>query len=339
MKKIVTLGEIMLRLSPPRFQKIEQTHLFEAVYGGSEANVAISLSKLGLKSSFVSKLPKNPLGVSAEQYLKKYGVLTNHMIYGGERLGIYFLEKGFSIRTSKVIYDRKGSSFSIAKLEEFEFDEIFKDADWFHVSGITPALNEELFRITKKALQVAKEKGITTSCDLNYRSALWSLDEARKKMTELIEYVDICIGIEPLQLLGEDGTDIKDRLPKPASVQDYKEIMGLIQEQFHIKYLAMTFRESISVNRNRLKALLFDGDTFYQSSEVEVEIVDRVGTGDAFAAGLIYALINNYDLQNAIEFATVCFALKHTIEGDVNLLELGDIEAFAKDKTSLSIRR
>jgi 2-dehydro-3-deoxygluconokinase len=329
----------MLRLSPPRFQKIEQAHLFEAVYGGSEANVAISLSKLGLKCSFVSKLPKNPLGVSAEEYLKKCGVLTNHMIYGGERLGIYFLEKGFSIRTSKVIYDRKGSSFSTAKLEEFEFDEIFKDADWFHVSGITPALNEELFRITKKALQVAKEKGITTSCDLNYRSTLWSFDEARKKMTELIEYVDICIGIEPLQLLDEDGTDIKDCLPKPASVRDYKEIMGLIQGQFHIKYLAMTFREIISVNRNRLKALLFDGDTFYHSSEVEVEIVDRVGTGDAFVAGLIYALFNNYNPQYAIEFATCCFALKHTIEGDANLLELSDIETFVKYKTSLSIRR
>lgn len=339
MKKIVTLGEIMLRLSPPRFQIIEHAHNFNAVYGGGEANVAISLSRLGLRSSFISKLPKNPLGVSAEQYLNRFGVTTEHMLYGGDRLGIYFLEKGFSIRSSKVFYDRRHSAITTARLEEFDFDTIFADADWFHVSGITPALNEELFLITKTALMKAKENGLTTSCDLNYRSALWPFDVARKKMTELIEYVDVCIGVEPLELLDENGNEIKDRLPKPAKLEDYQDIIRQIQKRYNIQYLAMTHRNVLSVNRNRLSAMLSDGTNFYKSDEVEVEIVDRVGAGDAFSAGVIYSLIAGMEPQNAIEFATGCFALKHTIEGDVNLLEVSDIENFINNKNALSIKR
>lgn len=329
----------MLRLSPPRFQIIEQAHAFDAVYGGGEANVAISLSRLGLRSSFISKLPNNPLGVSAEQYLNRFGVTTDHMLYGGDRLGIYFLEKGYSIRSSKVFYDRKNSAITTARLEEFDFDAIFADADWFHVSGITPALNDELFTITKKALKKAKENGLTTSCDLNYRSALWPFDVARKKMTELIEYVDVCIGVEPLELLDENGNDIKDQLPKPATLDDYKDVILEIQKRYDIQYLAMTYRDVLSVNRNRLSAMLSDGTNFYKSDEIEVEIVDRVGAGDAFSAGMIYSLITGMDLQKAIEFATGSFAMKHTIEGDVNLLEVSDIENFIKNKDALSIKR
>ena len=329
----------MLRLSPPRFQIIEQAHKFDAVYGGGEANVAISLSRLGLRSSFISKLPENPLGVSAEQYLNRFGVTTEHMLYGGDRLGIYFLEKGYSIRSSKVFYDRKYSAITTAKLEEFDFDTIFADADWFHVSGITPALNDELFKITKAALKKAKEHGLTTSCDLNYRSALWPFAVARKKMTELIEYVDVCIGVEPLELLDENGNDIKDRLPKPAKLDDYKDVILEIQKRYDIQYLAMTYRDVLSVNRNRLSAMLSDGTNFYKADEIEVEIVDRVGAGDAFSAGMIYSLITGMDLQKAIEFATGCFAMKHTIEGDVNLLEVSDIENFIKNKDALSIKR
>ncbi|WP_338472526.1 sugar kinase [Niallia sp. XMNu-256] len=338
-KKVVTMGEIMLRLAPPNYQMIEQAQSMEVVYGGGEANVAVSLSKLGLKSSFVSKLPNNPIGLSAEHHLNQFGVSTEHMIYGGDRLGIYFLEKGFSVRPSKIIYDRNNSSFAMSTIDEYDFEETFSDADWFHISGITPALNKKLFQIAKQALIIAKEKGLTTSCDLNYRSSLWSFDKAREKMAELMEYVDVCIGVEPLQLLGENGNDLKDQLPKNPSVEDYKEIIFEIQQRFDIKYLAMTFRESLSVNRNRLQAILSDGKTIYQSSKLEVEIVDRVGTGDSFSAGLIYSLINHFEPEVAIEFATGCFALKHTIEGDMNLLTASEVEQFIKQKDSFSIRR
>jgi 2-dehydro-3-deoxygluconokinase len=339
MKKVVTMGEIMLRLSAPGYQKIQQSGSFGAVYGGGEANVAISLSQLGLNTSFVSKLPDNALGESAKQYLNQFGVNTDHIIYGGDRLGIYFLEKGFSVRSSKVIYDRKHSAFSESKLEEYDFDSIFTDADWFHISGITPALNDELFYITKKALEVAKEKGITTSCDLNFRSSLWSFEDARKRMTELAEFVDICLGVEPLQLLGENGKDLKDAYQKPLSVENYQEIMTMLHERYHFKHIAMTFRENLSVNRNRLNAMLSDGNEFYVSPKVEVEFVDRVGGGDSFSAGMVYALIQNYQPQDAINFATACFALKHTIEGDANLLHHSDIEQFVKQKESLTISR
>ena len=339
MKKVVTMGEIMLRLSAPHYQEIEQAQSFDVNYGGGEANVAISLSRLGLNSSFVSKLPNNSLGYSANQFLNRFGVKTDQMIFGGDRLGIYFLEKGYSIRSSKIIYDRKDSAFATSKVEEYDFEKIFADADWFHISGITPALNEEIFELTKKALASAKQLGLTTSCDLNFRSSLWSFEKAREKMTELIKDVDVCIGVEPLQLLDEEGKDLKDYLPEHPCVEDYKDIIKELHRRYDIKYLAMTFREHLSVNRNRLKSVLSDGTNFYESSEIEIDIVDRVGTGDAFSAGTIYSLINDFEPQYAIDFATACFALKHTIEGDVNLLRTDDVIQYMQQKNSFSIKR
>ncbi|MCM3768242.1 sugar kinase [Neobacillus niacini] len=336
MKKVVTLGEIMLRLSAPNYQKIVQAQSFDAVYGGGEANVAVSLAKFGLKSSFVTKVPQNALGTSAEQQLNRFGVSTEHVLHGGDRLGIYFFEKGFSIRPSKVYYDRKNSAFALSKVEEYDFDVIFADADWFHISGITPALSEELFQLSKKALKTAKAKGLTTSCDLNYRSALWSFEEARVKMTELIPYVDVCIGIEPLALLGDDGHDIKDRLPKNPSPEDYVPVMEQLRDRFGIRYVAMTKREHVSVNCNRLQAYLYDGSQLYQSTEAVVDIIDRVGTGDAFSAGMIYSLINDFKPQDAVEFATGCFALKHTIEGDANLIPISDVEKYMSRSFSIN---
>ena len=199
MKKVVTMGEIMLRLSTPGHQRVKQAQSFDIHYGGGEANVAIGLSQLGLNSSFVSKLPNNDLGISADEFLNRYGVETDHMVFGGDRMGIYFLEKGHSIRPSKIFYDRSGSAFAGSKAAEYDFAQIFADADWFHISGITPALNEEMFQLTSLALTAAKQQGLTTSCDLNYRSSLWSFEEARRKMTELMKNVDVCIGVEPLQ--------------------------------------------------------------------------------------------------------------------------------------------
>ncbi|WP_428911075.1 PfkB family carbohydrate kinase [Niallia sp. Krafla_26] len=339
MKKVVTMGEIMLRLSTPGYQKVQQAQSLEVHYGGGEANVAIGLSQLGLHSSFVSKLPNNDLGYSANQFLNRFGVETDQMIFGGDRIGIYFLEKGFSIRSSKIIYDRSGSAFARSKVTEYDFSKLFADAEWFHISGITPALNEEVFQLTKLALASAKQQGLTTSFDLNYRSSLWSFADARRKLTQLMKDVDVCIGVEPLQLLDEEGREIKDNLPENPGPDDYKEIMKLMHERFGFKYIAMTYRNQLSVNHHRLKALLSDGRDFYHSSEIDVEIVDRVGTGDAFTTGLIFSLINQYQPQAAVDFATACFALKHTVEGDVSVFSYSDVEQFVQYKNSFSIKR
>ncbi|WP_175384432.1 sugar kinase [Bacillus sp. FJAT-27225] len=340
MKKVVTMGEIMLRLSTPGHERFNQAQIFDVHYGGGEANVAIGLSQLGVNSSFVSKLPDNALGTSAAEFLNRYGVETEHMLFGGERIGIYFLEKGYSIRPSKIIYDRSGSAFAESKTSEYDFAKIFEDADWFHISGISPALNEEVFQLTRRALSTAKQLGVTTSCDLNYRSSLWSFEEARWKMTELMKDVDVCIGVEPLQLLDGEGKDLKDQLlPEQPGPEDYKEIMKIMHERFGVHYIAMTYRNQLSVNRHCLKALLSDGTEFYQSSEIDVDIVDRVGTGDAFSTGLIYSLLNQTEPQAAVDFATACFALKHTVEGDANLLSFSEVEQFVKHKNSFSIKR
>jgi 2-dehydro-3-deoxygluconokinase len=339
MKKVVTMGEILLRLSTPGHQRIKQSQGFEVHYGGGEANVAIGLSQLGVNSSFVSKLPHNDLGISADEFLNRYGVETDQMVFGGERIGIYFLEKGHSIRPSKIIYDRSGSAFAESKVSEYDFAQIFAGADWFHISGITPALNEEMFQLTSLALAAAKQQGLTTSCDLNYRSSLWSFEDARRKMTELMSNVDVCIGVEPLQLLDHEGRDIKDHLPEQPGPDDYKEIMKAMHERFGFKYMAMTYRNQLSVHQHRLKALLSDGKNFYQSAEIDVDIVDRVGTGDAFSTGLIYSLVNGYEGQKAVDFATACFALKHTVEGDVSILSLSDVEHYVQNKTSFAIKR
>lgn len=339
MKKVVTMGEIMLRLSAPGHQKIEQAQSFDIVYGGGEANVAVGLSQLGVKSAFVSKLPDNELGHSANQMLNRYGVETDQMVFGGGRIGIYFLEKGYSIRPSKVIYDRSGSSFAESKSEEYDLEAAFAGADWFHISGITPALNEGIYQLTKQSLAAAKRFGLTTSCDLNYRSSLWTFENARKKMTELMQDVDVCIGVEPLQLLDAEGNEIKDRLPAKPGPDDYKEIMKEMHRQFDLKYIAMTFRNQLSVNHHQLKALLSDGSDFYFSAETDVEIIDRVGTGDAFSTGLVYSLVNGYESQKAVDFATACFALKHTIEGDAGLMSLAEVEQYLENRNSFSIRR
>ncbi len=226
-------------------QKIQQAQSFDVIYGGGEANVAMGLAQLGLKSSFISKLPDHALGYSANQQLNQFGVGTEQMVFGGERIGVYYLEKGYSIRPSKVIYDRNGSAFATSRTEEYDLESAFAGADWFHISGITPALNEELFQLTKKSLAVAKRMGLTTSCDLNYRSSLWTFENARIKMTELMQDVDVCIGVEPLQLLDDDGNEIKDRLPEKPDLDDYKEIMQEMHQRLNLKHIAMTFRNQL----------------------------------------------------------------------------------------------
>ena len=327
MGKIVTLGEIMLRLSTNGNERIEGTNNFCVCYGGGEANVAVSLAHYGHDAYFVSKLPNNDLGKGALRSLTVEGVKTDYINFGGDRLGIYYLETGASIRASKVIYDRKHSSFSMSEISEFDFEKILKDADVFHFSGITPALSENCAKITELACKTAKKLGVLVSCDLNYRKKLWSTSEAQKVMKPLMQYVDICIGNE------EDAQNClgfkpdSDVTKGKTDASGYKDIFKKMQKEFGFKYVATTLRESYSASHNGWKALLFDGENFYESKHYDIlPIVDRVGAGDSFSAGLIHGLLAYKDPQKALEFATAASALKHTIPGDFNRVSIDEVE-------------
>ncbi len=319
MKRVVTLGEIMLRLSTPGFERFVQADSFDVCYGGGEANCCVSLSNYGLETRFVTKVPKNDLGQSAINALRRFGVDTSFIARGGERLGIYFLESGASQRPSKVIYDRAHASIAEAKASEFNWDEIFKDVDWFHFTGITPALSDAAAELTLEALKVAKEKGITVSVDLNYRQKLWSQEKAKEVMTKLMKYVDVCIGneedAEKVFGIKAENTDISKGEINHAG---YEEVAKKIIETFGVKLVASTLRESYSASDNGWSAILYDGEKSYLSKKYDLRIVDRVGGGDSFASGLIYGLVMENPLDEALEFAVAASALKHTIPGDTN---------------------
>jgi len=327
MSKVVTLGELMLRLTPKLPYKFLQATSFDAVFGGSEANVAVSLALLGLSSYYVTKLPANDIGDLAFNELRKYGVKLDYVKRGGKRLGIYFIEAGSSMRPSKVIYDRSNSAISEASLDDFNFNEIFEGATHFHFSGITPALSENCFQLTKEACRVAQARGITVSVDLNYRKKLWSEEEAKRKMLQLMQYVDICIGNE------EDaskmlGFKAKGVAPEKGiiSLEAYYDVFKTMKEEFGFKYIATSLRESYSASENGWQGLLYDGKDFYASKKYNIILVDRLGGGDAFSAGLIYSLLTKKDLQYTIDFATAASALKQTIVGDFNISTLEEIE-------------
>lgn len=319
MKRVVTLGEIMLRLSTPGHERFVQADNFDICYGGGEANCCVSLSNYGLETRFVTKVPKNDIGQSAVNALRRYGVDTSFIARGGERLGIYFLESGASQRPSKVIYDRAHASIAEAKASEFNWDEIFKDVDWFHFTGITPALSDAAAELTLEALKVAKEKGITVSVDLNYRQKLWSQEKAKDVMTKLMKYVDVCIGneedAEKVFGIKAENTDISKGEINHAA---YEEVAKKIIETFGVKLVASTLRESYSASDNGWSAILYDGEKSYLSKKYDLRIVDRVGGGDSFASGLIYGLVMENPLDEALEFAVAASALKHTIPGDTN---------------------
>ncbi|MBN2259224.1 MAG: sugar kinase [Clostridiales bacterium] len=338
--KVVTMGEIMLRLSTPGYQRFIQSDSFDAVYGGGEANVAVSLANYGLKSYFVTKLPQNPIGDSALSQLRKYNVNTEYIARGGERLGIYFLETGASMRPSKVIYDRANSSISESDVSDYDFDEIFKDADWFHFTGITPALSEKAAKLTEEALKAAKKNNVIVSVDLNYRKKLWTPEEAQKVMTKLMAYVDVCIGNE------EDAEKTLGFKPGETDVTSgeleldgYKRIFKEMKDKFDFKYVVTSLRKSYSASDNGWSALIFDGDEFYHSKEYDVRIVDRVGGGDSFAAGLIYSILNKKSMIDSLEFAVAASALKHTIPGDFNLVSVDEIDTLVGGDSSGRVQR
>ncbi len=339
-KKVVTMGEIMMRLSPPDKQRFAQATSFDIVYGGGEANVAVSLANYGMDAYFVSKLPNQELGQATINSLRKFGVKTDYIARGGDRLGIYFLEHGASMRPSKVIYDRANSSIACADESDFDFDEIFKDADWFHFSGITPALGENVAKLTEKALIVAKKHGLTVSVDLNYRKKLWTPDEAKACMTKLMKYVDVCIGNEEdaEKVLGfkASGTDITKG---DLSLDGYKDIFKQMKEVFGFKYVVSTLRESYSASDNGWSALIYDGKEFYHSKKYDIRLVDRVGGGDSFSAGLIYGLLEKENMREALEFAVAASALKQTIFGDVNLVSVSEVETLSGGDASGRVQR
>ncbi len=340
MKKVVTLGEIMMRLSTPDYKRFEQANSFDITYGGGEANVAAAICNYGLNATFVTKVPKDSFGQAAINHLRRYGVDTSHIARGGDRIGIYFLETGASMRASKVIYDRAGAAIAEADASEFNWDAIFHGADWFHTTGITPALSDKAAELTEVALKEAKKRGITTSIDLNYRKKLWSKEKAQRIMTNLCQYVDVCIGNEEdaETTLGfkSEGTDIhKGEL----NLDGYKSVFKQMKEKFGFKYIASTLRESHSASDNGWSALVYDGTEFYHTKHYEVRIIDRVGSGDSFASGFIFGLVSGKSMPDAAEFGVAASALKHTIPGDLNHVTVEEVMTLVKGDGSGRVQR
>lgn len=339
-KRVITFGEIMLRLAPEGYYRFVQADTFGATYGGGEANVAVSLANYGFDAKFVTKLPAHEIGQAAVNALRKYGVDTSYIARGGERVGIYFLEKGASQRPSKVIYDRAGSSIATASPEDFDWNEIFAGAEWFHFTGITPALNDEVAAICLEACKAAKAADVKISCDLNYRKKLWSREKAGEVMAQLCKYVDVCIANE------EDAADVfgikaadTDVSRGAVNHESYKDVAKQLAERFGFEKVAITLRESLSANDNNWSAMLYDGTDYFFSKKYKMHIVDRVGGGDSFGGGLICALLNGYDSQGAIEFAVAASCLKHSIEGDFNMVSMEEVQKLAGGDGSGRVQR
>ncbi len=339
-KKIVCFGEIMLRLSPPGYLRFEQTDSFDVVYGGGEANVAVSLANYGLDACFVTRVPANPIGEAAVNEMRRYGVDTRFMAKGGERLGIYFLEKGASQRPSKVIYDRKFSAISQAQKTDFDWQTIFAGADWFHFTGITPALGDNVAEAVLEACKAAKAAGVTVSCDLNYRKNLWSSEKAGKVMATFMDAVDVCFAneedAEKVFGVRAEASDITGGV---LSHEGYKTVARQLKERFGFKVVAITLRGSISASDNNWAAMLYKDGQYYFSRNYPIHIVDRVGGGDAFAAGLMYGFLNGYSDQDALEFAVAASCLKHSIEGDHNHVSVDEVRALMAGDASGRVQR
>lgn len=340
MKRVITFGEIMLRLAPNGYYRFFQNDQMQATFGGGEANVAVSLANFGLDAAYVTKLPSHAIGQAAVDSLRYFGVDTKNIARGGERVGIYYLEKGASQRGSVCIYDRAHSSIQTASPSDFDWDSIFEGADWFHFTGITPALGQNLVEICEMACMAAKAKGVKISCDLNYRGKLWTRDEAREAMTRLCKYVDVCISNE------EDAKDVfgieaesTDIYGGKLNKDGYKSVAKQLSDKFGFEKVAITLRTSISASDNNWAAMLYDGEDYYFSKEYALHIVDRVGGGDSFGAGLIYSILTEKSSKDAIEFAVAASALKHSIEGDFNRVSVSEVEKLAGGDGSGRVQR
>ena len=338
--RVVTFGEIMLRLAPNGYYRFFQDDQLQATFGGGEANVAVSLANFGIDASYVTKLPKHAIGQAAVNALRYFGVDTKDIVRGGDRVGIYFLEKGASQRGSVCIYDRAHSAIQEADPAEFDWENILKGADWFHFTGITPALGPNMVQACEDACRAAKKLGVKVSCDLNYRGKLWTRDQAREAMTKLCKYVDVCISNEEdaKDVFGieAEGTDITGG---KLNHEGYKSVAKKLAEKFGFEKVAITLRSSISANDNDWAGMLYDGENYCFSKSYHVHIVDRVGGGDSFGAGLIYSLLNGYDTQGTIEFAVAASALKHSVEGDFNRVTVAEVTKLAGGDGSGRVQR
>jgi 2-dehydro-3-deoxygluconokinase len=340
MGRFVTFGEIMLRLSPPGHERFVQSKAFNVVYAGGEANVAVSLAGFGLEASFVTRLPKHEIAQAALNELRRYGVAVNHVVRGGERMGLFFCEKGASQRPSKIIYDRAQSALANADTHDFDWNSIFNGAEWYHFTGITPALSDGCAALCMDAVTAAKRAGATVSVDLNYRGKLWSSEKAGAVMDGLVRRSDVIIANE------EDAEKVfgikagtTDLAAGRLSQEGYRNVARELQRRFGARYVAITLRESHSASDNGWSGLLFDGTEFYRARKYEMHIVDRVGGGDAFAGGLIYGLSSGMAPQRALEFAVGASCLKHTIEGDFNLVSPDEVETLLKGDGSGRVQR
>ena len=338
--KAVAFGELMLRLTPNGYLRFMQADSLEVTFGGAEANVAVSLANYGIESVFVTKLPEHEIGQAAVNSLRKFGVDTSKIVRGGDRVGIYYCEKGASQRPSKIIYDRAGSAIATATVNDFDWDQIFEGMSWFHFTGITPALSDKCTKITLDACKKAKERGLTISCDLNFRKKLWSKEKAGEVMSEVCQYVDFCIANEEdakdVFCIEADNTNIgTGKLDRSGYISVAKELT----KRFGFKGVAITLRESLSASDNNWSGMLYTEGEAYFSKKYAMHIVDRVGGGDSFGGGLIYSFLNGYTPQKAIEFAVAASCLKHSIEGDYNIVTALEVESLAKGDASGRVQR
>ena len=340
--KVVSFGEIMLRLSPDGYYKLFQKPELNTSFCGAEANVAVALSNFGDEAEFVTALPDNDIGRAACRELMRYGVKTDNIVYTGDRLGIFFAEKGASQRPSKVIYDRKNSAIASADSSSFDWEKIFDGADWFHITGITPALSDSLARISVDAVKAAKKAGLTVSCDINYRSTLWSAQKARLVMTEIMQYVAVCIGNEEdAEIVFGIKAGTTDVTKGQLDTDGYKKSLQTVAETFGCKIVAYSQRKSYSASDNGWSGIIYDDEKkqVYTSAQYDIRITDRIGGGDAFASGLIYALHNNISPGNAIETAAAAGCLDQTLEGDFCLFGINDVIDLAGGNSSGRVKR
>ena len=340
MAKVVTFGEVMLRLKSPAYERLFQSPALEATFGGGEANVSVSLANYGMDTAFVSVLPKGDIGDACIRELRGFGVDTSKIVRKDGRMGIYYLETGAVQRPSKVIYDRAGSTIAEAVSGDIDWDKALEGATWFHVTGITPAISDKAAELTKLACEAAKRHGVTVSVDLNFRKKLWTSEKAISIMRPLMKYVDVCIGNEEdaeLCLGFKPDADVEGG---KTDASGYEKIFKQMKQEFGFKYVVSTLRESFSATFNGWKALIYNGEEFYQSKRYEINpIIDRVGGGDSFSGGLIHGLLTKENQGEALEFAVAASALKHTINGDFNLVTVDEVESLAGGNANGRVQR
>jgi 2-dehydro-3-deoxygluconokinase len=339
-KKVVGFGEVMLRLGAPAHQRIVQVRQFDAMYTGAEANVLVSLENFGVSTFLVSKVPDTEVGQACINYIRSFGVDTGYVSRGGERLATFYLETGASQRPSKVIYDRAYSAFSQMQPGEVDWDAVFAGKDWFHFCGTAPALGSNTAAVTAEACAAAKRLGLTVSCDANFRRKLWTPEKAREVMSALMENVDVLICNEEDAEMSFDikaeGVDVSSG---KIESEKYHDVARQLADRFALSHVGITLRESISASVNGWSAVLFDGESYFQSRRYEIQIVDRVGGGDSFTGGLIFGLLNDMGGQDTIEFASAASCLKQTIHGDLNMVSKEEVLALAGGEASGRVQR